>query len=118
MYLALDANLELIFVLNTIDLSGAEPDRAVREIEKVVGLEWNNVVLASVKSSIGLDEILASIMDCVPPRHENSSSNLRALIFDFYHDSYRAKIVYFRGVDGAIRKGDAIIHSHWKRVNR
>lgn len=107
-YLALDANLELIPVLNKIDLPGADPDRVVREIEEVIGLECSNAILASAKAGIGIDEILAGIVEYVPPPPDNSSSELRALIFDSYYDPYRGVIVYFRVVDGTIRKGDKI----------
>lgn len=107
-YLALDANLELIPILNKIDLPGAEPDRVIREIEEVIGLDCNNSVLASAKAGIGIDEILGAIVDHIPPPQDNSDAELRALIFDSYYDAYRGVVVYFRVKDGTIRKGDKI----------
>ena len=107
-YLALDANLELIPVLNKIDLPGAEPDRVIKEVEDVVGLDCSNAILASAKAGIGINEILSSIVKYVPPPPDNSSSALRALIFDSYYDSYRGVIVYFRIVDGKMSKGEKI----------
>lgn len=107
-YLALDANLEMIPVLNKIDLPGAEPDRVVREIEEVVGLDCTNAINASAKAGIGIDEILSSIVKHIPAPPDNSACPLRALIFDSYYDSYRGVVVYFRIVDGEIHKGDKI----------
>eukprot|EP00177_Eucheuma_denticulatum_P005054 GFKZ01009212.1.p1 GENE.GFKZ01009212.1~~GFKZ01009212.1.p1 ORF type:complete len:724 (-),score=101.44 GFKZ01009212.1:577-2565(-) len=107
-YLALDANLEMIPVLNKIDLPGAEPDRVGREIEEVIGLDVSNAILASAKAGIGIDEIMDGIIEYIPPPPDNSSSPLRALIFDSYYDPYRGVVVYFRIVDGKIKKGDKI----------
>ncbi|CAN8066404.1 unnamed protein product [Agarophyton chilense] len=107
-YLALDANLELIPILNKIDLPGAEPERVRREIEEVVGLDVSNAIHASAKSGIGIDEVLRGIIKYIPPPLDNSGSSLRALIFDSYYDPYRGVIVYFRIIDGQIRKGEKI----------
>lgn len=107
-YLALDANLEMIPVLNKIDLPGAEPERVTREIEEVVGLDCTNAILASAKAGIGIDEILDAIIKHIPPPPDNSKAPLRALIFDSYYDPYRGVVVYFRIVDGKISKGQKI----------
>lgn len=107
-YLALDANLELIPILNKIDLPGADPDRVVREIEEVVGLDCSNAIMASAKAGIGITEILDGIIKYIPPPPDNSDAPLRALIFDSYYDPYRGVVVYFRVVDGSVRKGDKI----------
>lgn len=107
-YLALEHDLEIIPVLNKVDLPGAEPDRVKQEIEDVVGLDCSNAILASAKQGIGIDEILESIVATVPPPEDRTEAPLRALIFDSYYDSYRGVIVYFRIVDGTLRRRDRI----------
>ncbi|KAF8022972.1 hypothetical protein BT93_F0474 [Corymbia citriodora subsp. variegata] len=107
-YLALENNLEIIPVLNKIDLPGAEPDRVVKEIEEVVGLDCSNAILCSAKEGIGIRDILDSIVQRIPPPNNTIERPLRALIFDSYYDPYRGVIVYFRVIDGTIRKGDRI----------
>ncbi|WOL20058.1 translation factor GUF1 [Canna indica] len=108
LYLALENNLEIIPVLNKIDLPGAEPDRVAREIEEIIGLDCSNAILCSAKEGIGITEILNAIVTRVPPPKDTSQSPLRALIFDSYYDPYRGVIVYFRVVDGSIKKGDRV----------
>ena len=107
-YLALDNNLEIIPVLNKIDLPGAEPERVVGEIEEIIGLDCSGAILASAKEGIGIDEILETIVERVPPPQDTVGEPLRALIFDSYYDSYRGVIVYFRVMDGTVKKGDRI----------
>jgi translation factor GUF1, mitochondrial len=107
-YLALENNLEIIPVLNKIDLPGAEPDRVMNEIEEVVGLDCSNAILCSAKEGIGIVDILNAIVERIPPPSDNAGKPLRALIFDSYYDPYRGVIVYFRVVDGTIKKGDRI----------
>lgn len=107
-YLALEHDLEIIPVLNKIDLPGAEPDRVIGEIEEIVGLDCSGAIKASAKEGIGIDEILESIVHLVPPPKDTVNQPLRALIFDSYYDAYRGVIVYFRVVDGNVKKGDRI----------
>ncbi|AFZ36830.1 GTP-binding protein LepA [Stanieria cyanosphaera PCC 7437] len=107
-YLALENDLEIIPVLNKIDLPGAEPERVAQEIEEVIGLDCSNIIKASAKAGIGIDEILESIVHLVPPPRDTVDQPLRALIFDSYYDSYRGVIVYFRVMDGKVRKGDRV----------
>ncbi len=107
-YLALEHNLEIIPVLNKIDLPGAEPDRVKGEIEEIVGLDCSQAVHASAKEGIGISEILESIVHLVPPPQDTVNQPLRALIFDSYYDPYRGVIVYFRVMDGRVKKGDRI----------
>ena len=108
-YLALDNNLEIIPVLNKIDLPSAEPERVIKEIEDVVGLDCTNIIHASAKSGIGIEDILEAIIAQVPPPEDTTEKPLRALIFDSYYDAYRGVIVYFRVMDGRIKKGDRIL---------
>ncbi|KAL9460955.1 hypothetical protein AB3S75_004030 [Citrus x aurantiifolia] len=107
-YLALENNLEIIPVLNKIDLPGAEPSRVAREIEEVIGLDCTNAILCSAKEGIGINEILNAIVKRIPPPSNTAGCPLRALIFDSYYDPYRGVIVYFRVIDGTIKKGDRI----------
>uniref|UniRef100_A0A6N2KCT6 Translation factor GUF1 homolog, mitochondrial n=1 Tax=Salix viminalis TaxID=40686 RepID=A0A6N2KCT6_SALVM len=107
-YLALENNLEIILVLNKIDLPGAEPDRVCTEIEEVIGLDCSNAIHCSAKEGIGITEILNAIVERVPPPLDTAAMPLRALIFDSYYDPYRGVIVYFRVIDGTIKKGDRI----------
>ncbi len=107
-YLALDHDLEIIPVLNKIDLPGAEPERVRAEIEEVVGLDCSGAILASAKEGIGVPEILEAIVKLVPPPADTVNEPLRALIFDSYYDAYRGVIVYFRVMDGKVKKGDRV----------
>src|SRR5213080_5125907 len=104
-YLAIENNLELIPVINKIDLPGAEPEKAIEEIEHFIGLGTHNAVLTSAKTGAGVDEVLESIVRDVPPPKGDASAPLKALIFDSWYDSYRGVIVLFRVIDGVIRPG-------------
>jgi GTP-binding protein LepA len=107
-YLALENNLEIVPVLNKIDLPGAEPDRVAGEIEDTIGLDCSDAIHASAKEGIGIREILEAIVQKVPPPADTVDKPLRALIFDSYYDSYRGVIVYFRVMDGRVKKGDKV----------
>ena len=108
-YLALANDLEIITVLNKIDLPGAEPDRVKGEIEEIVGLDCSEAILASAKEGIGIDDILEAIVQKVPQPQDTVDKPLRALIFDSYYDPYRGVIVYFRVMDGSVKKGDRVL---------
>ena len=107
-YLALENDLEIIPVLNKIDLPGAECDRVAQEIEDVVGLDCTDIIQASAKVGLGVDDILEAIVQQVPPPADTVNEPLRALIFDSYYDAYRGVIVYFRVMDGKVKKGDNV----------
>ena len=104
-YLAIENNLELIPVINKIDLPGAEPERAIEEIQHFIGLGTHNAVFTSAKTGLGVDEVLESIVRDVPPPKGDANAPLKALIFDSWYDSYRGVIVLFRVIDGVIRPG-------------
>ncbi|CAH8364166.1 unnamed protein product [Eruca vesicaria subsp. sativa] len=108
-YLALENNLEIIPVVNKIDLPGAEPEQVLREIEEVIGLDCSKAILCSAKEGIGITEILNAIVQRIPPPPETAEKPFRALIFDSYYDPYRGVIVYFRVIDGKVKKGDRIL---------
>lgn len=107
-YLALEQDLEIIPVINKIDLPGAEPERVISEIEEAIGLDCSHAILASAKMGTGIEEILEGIVQLIPPPADTVEQPLRALIFDSYYDPYRGVIVYFRVVDGKVKKGDRI----------
>ena len=107
-YLAIENNLELIPVVNKIDLPGAEPERAVEQIEHLIGLETHNAVFTSAKTGQGVGEVLEAIVRDVPPPKGDPNAPLKALIFDSWYDSYRGVIVLFRVIDGTIRPGTKI----------
>jgi GTP-binding protein LepA len=104
-YLAIENNLELIPVINKIDLPGAEPDKAIEQIEQVIGLDTHNAVFTSAKTGKGVDEVLEAIVRDVPPPKGDADAPLMALIFDSWYDSYRGVIVLFRVIDGSIKPG-------------
>ncbi|KAL1196328.1 Translation factor GUF1-like protein [Cardamine amara subsp. amara] len=107
-YLALENNLEIIPVLNKIDLPGAEPEKVLKEIEEVIGLDCSKAIFCSAKEGIGITEILDAIVQRIPAPRDTAKNPLRALIFDSYYDPYRGVIVYFRVIDGKVKKGDRI----------
>ncbi|MFD8016376.1 translation elongation factor 4 [Staphylococcus warneri] len=107
-YLALDNNLELLPVVNKIDLPAAEPDRVKQELEDVIGLDQDDVVLASAKSNIGIEEILEKIVEVVPAPDGDPDAPLKALIFDSEYDPYRGVISSIRVIDGVVKAGDKI----------
>lgn len=107
-YLALENDLEILPVLNKIDLPAAEPERVLEEIETTIGLDTSNIVLASAKTGQGIEDILESIVKDVPPPVEATGGPLKALIFDSMYDAYKGVIVFFRVIDGCLKKGDKV----------
>ena len=107
-YLAVDADLEIIPVLNKIDLPHARPDEIAEEIEHSIGIDATDALHVSAKTGVGTKEILDAVVERVPPPSESPDDPLRALIFDAVYDEYRGVIVYLRVVDGVISKGQRI----------
>ena len=107
-YLALDANLEIIIVLNKIDLPAARPEEIKEQIEEVIGLDTSDAIEASAKNKIGIKDILERVVKVVPPPKDNSELPLRAMIFDSWFDPYQGVVILVRVVDGAIKKKDRI----------
>jgi len=105
LFLALDAGLEVIPVLNKIDLPGAEPERRAKEIMDLIGARREEILTVSAKEGTGVPELLEAVVARVPPPRGNPDGPLRALIFDSYFDRYRGAIPSIRVVDGSIRKG-------------
>ncbi|HXE58076.1 MAG TPA: translation elongation factor 4 [Gemmatimonadales bacterium] len=105
LFLALDAGLEIIPVLNKIDLPGAEPERRAREIIDLIGARPDEILLVSAKEGTGIPELLEAIVQRIPAPAGSEEAPLRALVFDSYFDRYRGAIPSVRVVDGAIHKG-------------
>ncbi|MBI2756802.1 MAG: elongation factor 4 [Chloroflexi bacterium] len=101
-YLAIENNLEIIPVINKIDLPSAEPEMVRDEIERIVGLPGEDVILASAKNGIGINEILETIVRKIPPPKGDREAPLRALIFDSHYDVYKGVVAYVRVMAGRI----------------
>src|SRR5689334_4278830 len=104
-YLAVDNNLEIIPVINKIDLPGAQPDEAKRQIEDIVGLDASGAILASAKEGTGVKDILEAIVHRLPPPKGDPDAPLKALIFDSWYDAYRGVVIVVRVIDGMLRPG-------------
>ena len=102
-YLAVDNGLEIVPVVNKIDLPGAQPEEARRQLEEIIGLDGSTAMLASAKSGAGVPEILEAIVKRLPPPGGNPDAPLKALIFDSWYDPYRGVVVVIRVIDGTIR---------------
>ncbi len=107
-YLAVDADLELIPVVNKIDLPSADPDRVAQEIEDVVGLDAADVLAVSAKQGTGIEALLQAVVDRIPPPVGDVNAPTRALIFDSWFDPYVGVIMLVRVVDGKLSRGDTI----------
>jgi GTP-binding protein LepA len=107
-YLAVDAGLELIPVMNKIDLPSAEPERVSHEITELLGDDPDEIMRISAKTGEGIEEVLEAIVNKIPPPRGDPEGAPRALIFDSVFDQYRGVIAYVRVVDGVFEKGDAI----------
>ncbi len=107
-YLAVDAGLEIVPVVNKIDLISADPDRACHEIEDIIGIPAMDAPRISAKNGINIDEVLERVVSDIPAPQGDESAPSRALIFDSYYDSYRGVIVYVRIKDGCVRPGNTI----------
>jgi GTP-binding protein LepA len=107
-YLAIDAGLELVPVLNKIDLASAEPERVAREIGELVGEDPQGLLQISAKTGSGVEDVLEAIVDRIPPPKGDPDAPPRALIFDSVFDQYRGVVAYVRVVDGRFEKRNAI----------
>jgi len=105
LFLALDANLEIIPVLNKIDLPSAEPERYREELVELLGVDPEEILLVSAKEGTGVQAVLEAVVDRVPPPVGDRDAPLRALIFDSYYDRYQGAVPSVRIVDGVLRPG-------------
>ncbi len=107
-YLAVDAGLELVPVINKIDLPSADPDRVANEIEDVIGIPAQDAPRISAKQGINIDQVMERIVQDVPAPQGDPEAPLQALIFDSYYDAYKGVIVYVRIKEGSVHPGDMI----------
>jgi GTP-binding protein LepA len=105
LFLAMDAGLEIIPVLNKIDLPGAEPDRRAQELHELIGAKPEEILRISAKEGTNVPELLEAVVQRIPPPRGVADAPLRALIFDSYYDRYRGAIPSIRVVDGTIQPG-------------
>jgi GTP-binding protein LepA len=108
LFLAMDAGLEIIPILNKIDLPGAEPDRRAQEVADLLGVDPDGILRVSAKAGIGIRDLLEAVVAQVPAPVGDANAPLRALIYDSYYDKYRGAIPSVRVVDGTLRKGTKI----------
>ena len=104
-YLALDNDLEIIPVINKIDLPSADTERVKHEIEDVIGIDASEAVLTSAKTGIGIEDVLEAIVAKIPAPEGDAQKPLKALVFDSKFDAYKGVVLYFRVIDGRVRKG-------------
>lgn len=116
LYMALDAGLEIIPVINKIDLPSAMIDTVKQQLKELIGCRDEEMILASAKANIGIDDILEAVVQRIPPPKGDPTDPLRALIFDSVFDVYRGSIVYLRVFDGTLREGEKVRFFHNGKV--
>ncbi|MCO5156062.1 MAG: translation elongation factor 4 [Aquamicrobium sp.] len=108
-YQAIDADHEIVVVLNKIDLPAAEPERIKEQVEEVIGLDASEAVMISAKTGLGIGEVLEAIVNKLPaPKHGDADAPLKAMLVDSWYDAYLGVIVLVRIVDGVLKKGQQI----------
>src|ERR1041384_5329283 len=108
LYLAIDNDLEIIPVINKIDMDGAMIEEVKDQIIELIGCKPDDILLASGRTGLGVDEILEAIVKRIPPPKGDETAPLQALIFDSVFNSFRGIIVYYRILNGSIKKGDKV----------
>jgi elongation factor 4 len=108
-YLAFEQELTIIPVINKIDMANADPERVIHEMETVFDTQEEEVLKISAKTGLGVDQILPSIIDRIPPPKGSPEKPFRALLFDSWFDEYRGVICLIEIIDGKIKKGDKIV---------
>jgi GTP-binding protein LepA len=108
LYQALEADLEIVPVINKIDLPSARPDEVAEDISSLIGVPAESVIRISAKDGLNVDQVLEAIVQRVPPPKDADSVPLRALIFDSHYDSYKGVIAYVRVVEGSLKSTDIL----------
>ena len=109
-YLALDNSLEIVPVINKIDLPSADVEHTKKEIEDVIGLPAENAPCISAKTGLNVEQVLAAVVDIVPPPNGDINKPIKALIFDSVYDNYKGALSYVRVVDGVVKPGMKICY--------
>ena len=107
-FLAIEQNLEIIPVINKIDLPSADVERVKAEIEEDLGIDASLAIPVSAKTGEGIEDVLESIVELIPPPEDNSDKPLRALVFDSAYDQYLGTVCHFKIMDGKIKLGDKV----------
>ena len=108
LYLALENDLEIIPVINKIDMDGAMIPEVTDQIVDLIGCKPEDIILASGKTGIGIEDILEAIVERIPAPKGDPEAPLQALIFDSVFNSFRGIIAYYRVLNGSIKKGDKV----------
>ena len=109
LYMALEADLEIIPVINKIDLPAARPDEVAAEIGNLLGVPEDQILRISAKGGVNIDAVLESVVNQIPPPRGDVEAPLSALIFDSHYDSYKGVVAYVRLVDGHITPTDSLL---------
>ena len=107
-YLAIDADLEILPVINKIDLPSANIDGARKEIEDIIGIPAEGCPAVSAKTGLNIEDVLEQVVSVIPAPKGDETKPLKCLIFDSYYDSYLGVVVYIRVMDGSLKSGDRI----------
>ncbi len=107
-YQAIDADHEIVPVLNKIDLPAAEPERVQEQIEDVIGIDASDAVMISAKTGIGIEDVLEAIVTRLPAPEGNRAAPLKAMLVDSWYDAYLGVVVLIRVIDGVLKKGERI----------
>ena len=108
LYLALEADLTIIPVINKIDLVSARPDEVAQDLSNLLGVDPQQILRISAKEGLNVDQVLEAVVAQVPPPTGDSKAPLRALIFDSHYDSYKGVVAYIRVVEGTLRATDTV----------
>jgi len=109
LYLAVDANLIIVPIINKIDLVSARPEEVAQEVEDLLAVPAEDAIFTSAKAGTGAAEVLQAVVERIPPPHGEPGGSLRALIFDSHYDSYKGVIAYVRVIDGEMGSGDLLL---------
>lgn len=115
LYMAIDNDLEIIPVINKCDMDNAMPDKVEDEIVELLGCDRSDIIRASARTGMGIDEILEAIVERVPAPTGDENAPLQALIFDSVFNSFRGVIAYFKIVNGSISQGDHVVFVNTKQ---